>query len=405
MSHSLTGASSAKRWMNCSGYLHLANQAGEAAPERLDPDFTREGSAAHTVAAWCLKEGKDAWQFTGRSLEGVVIGEGEGQVSPTAIQEYINECRSFLPYADNYWIETPIGANVDKRPHPGFYGTLDFAALIPMLEDRADPADMPTLVIRDLKFGVGVYVEVEHNEQLMYYAYGMLLYLLNEKGIELPDRTAVDLGIVQPRYWEYDGPRSWTTTVGEIMEWGSKTLVPEMERATSREPEYVPGEHCRFCPVKLRCPVMRGMFGAAVKASQVSVDPKAYTDDELGCEYEMIPVVEMFLKALKGEVDYRAGNGRKSPFWKLVKKKMDRVWKTGAFQALRETVGDLAMTAPTLKSPAQMEKVSSYAKQLVSTWAFTPDGGLVSTHAGDRRQPEKSKSIAEEFSDYEGRQF
>lgn len=402
--HSLTGASSAERWMNCSGYLHLAQQMGAPDPNRLDPDYTREGTAAHTIAARCLTTGRDAWEFTGEKLEGVVIGEGEDQVPPSAIQEYVNECRRVLdvdPANTQHWIETAVGADESKRPHAGFYGTLDFGALISC-------QDGDILTVLDLKFGEGVYVEVKDNEQEMYYAYGLLRKLLYEHGIELPLNTVIRLGIVQPRFWDYQGPRYWETTVEKIWQWGTETLIPMMKKrsaVTEADATYVPGDWCRFCPVKLRCPAMRGMFGAAVKAATGQHDPKSHTDAELGREYGQVPMVEMYLKSLKGEVDYRANNGREDTNWKLVKKKMDRVWKGGALPKLRESLGDLAMTPPTLKSPAQMEKVSDQAKQLTAQWTYTPDGGTVAAHTTDRRLSQKATTIGEVFEDFEGRHF
>lgn len=403
MSHSLTGASSAERWMNCSGYLALA-QGMSHNPNRLDPDYTREGNAAHTVAAWCLKEDRDAWEFAGEIMEGVRISEGEGQVSPTAIQLYIDECRRILaldPMNTEFWIETAVGADEGTRPHPGFYGTLDFGAII-----DADP--FPVVLIRDLKMGEGVYVEVEENEQLLYYAYGLLHKLMTERGAGLDECCPVNIGIVQPRYWGYDGPRTWETTVGYVLQWGA-SLVEKMHEATrkveSGNVEFVPGEWCRFCPVKLRCPALRGMFAVAVKSAMLLGEnsAKGMKDPELGREYSLVPMAEMYMKAVKGEVDYRAQNGRTDQHWKLAKKKVDRQWRDGAYLAVRDTLGGLAMTAPALKSPAQVEKISDSARRLVAQWAFSPDGGLVVVHPDDRRPAEKAVSPATVFADFEGR--
>lgn len=383
--HSLTGASSAKRWMNCSGYLHLAQQEGEPAPERLDPEYTREGTAGHLVAAWCLKEGKDAWEFTGREIEGVTIGEGDGQVSPTAIQEFIDVCRKYMD-KNSFWIEEAVS----DAEHPGFYGTLDFGALY-----------QGRVKIVDLKMGQGVFVDVIENEQCMYYAYGLLRKLGEYGAAYVDDSWSVDITIVQPRFWNYDGPRTWTTTVGAIRKWGDEVLLPDIERrlkAAIDAPEYIPGEHCRFCPVKLKCPVMRGMFGAAVANARVGIDPKAHTDAELGLEYSCIPQVKMYIKGLEDEVNFRATSGRKDSHWKVVQQVTKRVWKDGAMPALRALVGDFAMEEPKLKSPAQMEKIGDFVKPLVAEWAFQPRGNLVAAHVEDGRSAEKALTIDDVFS-------
>lgn len=390
MAHSLTGASSADRWMNCSGYLYLASQEAQHDPNRLDPEYTREGTAGHHVAALCLTTGRDAWEFAGETIEGVTLGEDEGEVSLVAVQAYVDECRRITDRRHT-WIEEHIG-----DLNSGFYGTVDFGALC-----------VDALRIRDLKMGIGVYVDVIENEQLMYYAFG-LIKKARALGLVLPDAFPVELGIVQPRFWDYDGCRTWTTNVETIVIWGENTLLPKMaaaKAAATENPEYVPGEHCRFCPRKLQCPALRGMFGAAAQMSKAAVDPKAFTTEEIGREYAMIPVVEMFIKALKGEVEYRANAGTESPFWKMVKKKTDRTWKDGALPALRGALGDLAFTLPELKSPAKMEKISDQAKQLVAEWAFMPDGGLTVAQVEDRRPAQKVVKLADVYADMAGKQF
>jgi len=59
--HSALGASSAERWMNCSGSVALihALKSGEGYVEH-NPNYRRDGVEAHALAAHCLAEGGDA---------------------------------------------------------------------------------------------------------------------------------------------------------------------------------------------------------------------------------------------------------------------------------------------------------------------------------------------------------
>lgn len=388
MGHSLTGASSTKRWLNCSGYLSLA-RGSQGNPERLDPDYTREGTAAHLIAARCMTEGRDAWEFMGYTIEGCVVGQGEGQVDPLAVQEYIDHCRSLCGPDMQVWIETPIGADESKRPHPGFYGTLDFAVL---------DNDAETLRVRDLKFGEGVYVDVTENEQEMYYAYGLLLWL-DDQGITVPLTWKVELGIVQPRFYDYVGPRTWTTTVHAILTWGATVLIPAMEAADTKAPEFVPGDWCRFCPCKLQCPALRGMFKAAVEAS-TSVPIKEVTDDDLGREFQQIPLARMYIKAVDDETNYRLLQGRTVEGVKLGEGKVDRVWKSGAIEAMQQRFGEAALTTRELKSPNQMEKLGEGAKQEVARWAFKPKAKPKAVLANSAAPTVRVSTVAEKFASF-----
>src|SRR5262249_15513024 len=154
--------------------------------------------------------------------------------------------------ADAYWVEFKISApNVSEW----FYGQLDFGAVGEFVD------------ITDLKMGMGIVVEPDDNPQLKYYAYGLI-----DANPEWPDDMRVRLRIAQPRI-EYhpDGPvREWWTTVGEIRAWVKAELVPAMMRAQI-DGSLVAGPWCRFCPAKLACPLLVGLFRAAATAPPASI--------------------------------------------------------------------------------------------------------------------------------------
>src|SRR6266550_1405010 len=117
--HSALGASSAERWMNCSGSVALIHALKTAdGYVEDDPDYRRDGVSAHALAAYCLENDVDCWEAP---LEGFP-GLTEDMMS--AVQTYLDFTRS-LPGRSRY-VETRV-----HRPefHPLFYGTLDFAAI------------------------------------------------------------------------------------------------------------------------------------------------------------------------------------------------------------------------------------------------------------------------------------
>ncbi|MDE2020379.1 MAG: DUF2800 domain-containing protein, partial [Patescibacteria group bacterium] len=289
-----------------------------------------------------------------------------------ALQVYISHVR---PLMTQHWmIEARIGSDPDTRPHKDFYGTVDFAAY-------TNHPHEPISVV-DYKHGVGISVDAEENPQLMYYAYG-ILHNLKTIGVSVELGRPVVLTIVQPRGFHPDGPiREWQTTAGEIKRWVEEELLPAMRRAETSE-HFDAGSWCRFCPAKLVCPLLAGLFGAAQADTRPAIE---LTDEVLGREYQYIEAVEHRIKALKAAALSRLMGGSSIPGIKLVHKKGNRVFKDGAEAVLAATLGEAAYTPPALKSPAEMEKVSPEAPKLVREWCYIPETGYTVALESDRRQ-------------------
>ena len=74
-----------------------------------------------------------------------------------------------------------------------------------------------------------------------------------------------------------------------------------------------------------------------------------------------------------------------------------RVWKPEAPDIFVKEFPDEAMTAPKLKSPAEMSKISPRAKTLVAEWAYTPQTGLTVVGKEDKRDAIKVESLQGKF--------
>lgn len=367
--HSPLGASSAERWLNCGGSVGLLKRL--RMPTTDEPEYQREGTAAHEIAALGLEKNQDAWEFIGTKASNDVEITAEASI---AVQTYLDIIRGLMDEGAELGVEYRF-----HRPdiHEAFYGTTDAYVWHPR---------EALLDVADYKNGVGIAVDVVGNPQIMYYAYG----LLNR----FPDCRSVRLHIIQPRGFHPDGVhRVWEITVEELCEWAETVLIPAMEDIDMNG-DLLAGEWCRFCPAKLICPVLVGAFGALMKA-----DPKEVvniSNGSLGVQYRAIKGVKLYIKALEDTVFDRLSHGQEIEGTKLVAKRANRVWKDGAEAALKAAGLDV-YTKPELKTPPAVEELGVDAKKLVGEWAYTPQTGLTVALATDKAPAVKVKKTAETF--------
>ena len=382
--HSRIGASSAYRWFTCAGSVKMgAGRTGGDSPE------AQEGTAAHILAAGCLNRNQDAWEWIGQEIK--VEREDGGpddvfvvdQEMEEDVQVYLNAVREDMTRADHTFIETKFTlSEIDDDA----YGTTD-CGLLSLSEDL--------LRVYDLKYGAGIVVEVEENEQAMYYAVGIIEHLTN-KGITVP--STVELVIAQPRIDHPDGfVRRWRISVDSLGEWAFTTLKDKIAATRAKSPSLVVGEHCRFCPGKPVCPAIRGVFDELANGHPAAV--KELEDWELAERMERIPAARKFIGYLEDETFVRRTKGRDVPGWKIVHKKANRVWKEGAEAAVVASIGEDAAYTRKFRTPAQVEKLGKAGKTLAKEHAYKPETGLTLAPESDRRGAVAPRTIEEVFGD------
>ena len=333
--HAILSASGAPRWTRCVGSLALSKGIVETSSK-----FADEGTAAHEVAQMCLEQGQDASAFAGRVI---TVGRGEGaQRTETrwevteemveAVQRYVDIVRNLggellIEQQVDFtrWLFDP-GTGEEGEAAPKAFGTSD---AIVILGDE--------LVVCDLKYGKGVRVEAEDNEQLMLYALGSL-DVADLIGAEI---ETVRLMIVQPRIPHVS---EHVVTVAELEQFALRARIAARhamhQYAGKAEPKLTPGEkQCRFCRAKGVCPALAnevkematGAAGVddfedltldATKAGLVSTDA-----DLLSSMMAKVDLIEGFATALRAEVERRLVQGVEVPGFKLVAgKKGARAW-------------------------------------------------------------------------------
>lgn len=391
LEHSPLGGSGAKRFMSCTGsFLLHREEILDGTFEDVPSEFAALGTAAHALAAVCLEECTEPYEYLGEDFDGYLAGWPDG-IDLNAVQFYVNECRSIMDHCGD---GLAIVEKTYRAPklHKLLKGTVDFGYLSP---SRG-------VFLRDYKNGEGIGVSSPNNPQLLYYAFLLLLNAPQEMSDAWTLVTPVNLGIVQPNFYGLFEPvEAWITTVGEVMDWGRNKLLPTMTALYEHSPDYrdedfVTGEHCQFCPVLLSCPKMQAAFRLYADASEDFIT--MLSNAELDALYAERENVRRFMKVLETTVHHRMVTGGTIHSAKLVEKQTARVWKPGGEAAVAAAFGEKAYAPKKVISPAGAEKLSSRGKEIALEWGYKPDSaGLVVAPLSDRRPEAKRPGNAGVF--------
>lgn len=357
--HARLAPSAAHRWISCAGSVRMAEAAGGS----KGSTYAAEGTAAHELAAMCLKGGYDADKFLGWVVDvetsTIALFEEEPDNETTfevdeemveGVQMYLDAVRSLIPKKGPY--ELDVEQRLDMTHiHDGIFGTGD-TVLYQIAVGR--------LHVIDLKYGRGVAVEPEENPQLMLYGAGAARRYHNRVLNE------VVLHIVQPRAPHPHGPiRSWQTDAITLMEF--EDVLRERAAATQApDAPLVAGEWCRFCPALATCPAARQKAFDSALSEFAEEDatppaPEALNSEQIAAVLGEAEFIGNWVKAVQVYAHAEAVAGRCPPGYKLVPKRATRKWidEKEAEETLFYAEGlsnDVIYTEPELKSPAQVEK-------------------------------------------------
>lgn len=375
--HSPLGASAAERWMNCPGSNVILTILD--LPPSEETDYAAEGTAAHSAAAHCLRQGLDAWEVQGMTFDGYVVDVEMRD----AIQMYLDYLAELRAEKGKGLIKELVEHRVSGDFHPLFFGTVDDGQV-----------GEEVLDIVDFKYGAGIAIDARENVQMKYYAVGVL-----EKFMA-PVR--VRLHIVQPRAWHIDGPiRSWETTSSEILEWKQTKLIPAMARA-ELDTTLTPGDWCRFCPAKLACPLLTSIFGASITADASALTN--FSNASLARDYSLLDASKHYWNAVEREVLRRLQKGEEitdgteERTFKLVPKKANRVLTKEGVEEAKKRFAPEDLYETEMKSPAQIDKLGTAGKEFTKEFAYTPQTGLTVAPASDARVGVKILKASETFS-------
>lgn len=339
--HATLGASTASRWMACPGSVHLS----ETIPHAPSSIHAQEGTAAHALAELCLRKTQDAGIYVGTTLEGVEVTDDMAEF----VQVFVDYCRAIQDYDSKIFIEHQFNLAHLNPPGPMF-GTADFVAYNPRTLE---------LEVVDLKYGVGVVVDVNENKQLRYYALGAALGM--KDAVEV-----VKMTIVQPRATHRDGAiRSETISYADLIGFTNE-LMDAARATTAPDAPLVPGSHCRWCRASGVCPAQRdrAQLVAQVEFGALPADvppPPALVPTEILAEWVgKFHILDDWMTAVRATLQGKLERGEDVPGYKLVAKRANRSWVDEAHTSQwLEARGEAATDIYTikLKSPAMIEKL------------------------------------------------
>jgi hypothetical protein len=231
-----------------------------------------------------------------------------------------------------YAVETEVGFGEFL---PDVFGSCD---LLGRIGDRA--------IVLDWKFGDGVAVGVEENEQLLFYAAAAMR--TPSVSWVFDGATEIECVIVQP-----PSVKRWITTVDRVKIF-ENNLVASVKESQKKNADLSVGEHCRWCAAKPICPKMTGAVERALQEQLASLNA-----DMIGGYLKNCDLLEQWITDLRALAHQMLEADKPVPGWKLVNKRATRQWANDdqAADVLAKVIPEAELYVTKLITPTVAEKV------------------------------------------------
>ena len=405
--HALLSASSSKQWLHCPPSVRLQ----ENFPNESSV-YAAEGTYAHEVCEYKVRKylhervkRPQSEEFDTEEIEQITDVYAEFVISIIE-QMRENGCEplAFVEERVDYSHIAPSG-----------FGTAD------MLIIGKDENGKGLLHVCDFKTGKGVFVDADHNSQMMLYAIGALAAYGFLYDIEI-----VRMSIIQPRL---DNISTFECSRQELEDWG-ESIKPIAKLAYEGKGEQHPGDWCRFCRAKPVCKACADEALALCREDFLDLDAGAFDDtaeeSDMTAPYEadtqtavfkqpgLIPISELaeilptlnrissWIEAVFAFVSSEAINhGVPIPGYKVVEGRSKRVFTdTKAVVDTAVQNGYTDLYKQTLITLTEFEKMMGKKKfnELLGEYVAKPPGKLALVPESDPREPVDLTTPGQEFS-------
>lgn len=285
--HALLSASSSARWLQCTPSARLE----AALPDRTST-YAEEGTRAHALAEKRLKH----FLATGR-VQRKCPKDVDAEMWE-ATGRYVDICVEKINAARKVSVDAEVGIEVRldySHWAPEGFGTGDCIII----------SDSSIEVI-DLKYGKGVPVAADGNNQMRLYALGAYA----KYGL-FYDFGKVRMTIVQPRI---DNISTYVMSVSDLLAWGD-FIRPKAEKAYKGEGPRVSGSWCRFC----KCaPTCRALADRELEGVREDVEATDLSPEEISLIVDKAKDIKRWLDSVEAYALAQALDGHKLPGLKLV---------------------------------------------------------------------------------------
>lgn len=333
--------------MRCPGSLLLESKIPDQ-PSK----YAAEGTVAHQIASECLisQLAKEKNPLKPEDYLGRII-EADG-FEFTVTKDMIHHVEKFIEFVyatagteGQILVEKRVDFS-DAIGQPNSTGTADVIILFPN-----------RITDIDLKFGMGVKVDAEDNEQASLYLVGTV----NDYGFMTEAEDYVMI-IFQPRI---DHISEVCVTQEQLDAFIVKAkaaaeLAISFVENENLEPILVPGEkQCRFCKAKATCPALKEEIKQVVghlATKDDFADLAEVNTDSLATAMDKVPLVEHWCLAIRAEVERRMFAGTEVPGYKIVEGRQgNRAWSNPeeaekalkGFRLKSEEIYDYKLISPT----------------------------------------------------------
>ena len=256
--HALLSASSSKQWLHCPPSARLQ----ENFPNESSP-YAEEGTFAHSVCEYKVRKylhervsRPQSEEFYTEEIDAITDVYAEFVI--TIIEQMRrNGCEPLVL----------VEERVDySHIAPSGFGTAD------MLIIGKDENGKGLLHVCDFKTGQGVFVDADHNSQMMLYALGGLAAYGYIYEIE-----TVRMSIIQPRL---DNISTFESTRAELEAWG-ESIKPIAKMAFEGKGEQKAGDWCRFCRAKPVCRACAEEALALCREEFLDIDEEVFEEERI----------------------------------------------------------------------------------------------------------------------------